>query len=152
MCELGHAQVSDGDEVVGRSEAAGGALGLLQQAVHGLDEGIGAVVHHAADHPGEVFAQGLCQLLERFQARAACPAQPGSQIRLGLIGGGTAPVRAQQLVATYVDGKPLADPDDPSSPYKTALAVLKTIYFGFDELAGEASASGKGGVHPIGST
>ena len=71
-------------------------------------------------------------------------------IRLGLIGGGTATVRAQQLVATYVDGKPLADPDDPSSPYKTALAVLRTVYFGFDELAREASAPGKGDVHPIG--
>ena len=48
VLELGHAQVGDGDEVLARPEAARGALGLLQQPVHRLDEGVAAVIDHAA--------------------------------------------------------------------------------------------------------
>lgn len=55
-------------------------------------------------------------------------------IRLGLIGGGTAPVTAAELVKTYVDGQPIDHPADPSSPLKTATAILKAVYFGWEEL------------------
>ncbi len=41
-------------------------------------------------------------------------------IRLGLIGGGLPAVRARELVDTYVDGHPLADPRDPANPLATA--------------------------------
>ncbi len=47
VLELGHAQVGDGDEV---RRGADAALGLLEQSVHGLDEGIGAAVGHRP-HP-----------------------------------------------------------------------------------------------------
>ena len=44
MGELAQAQVGDGDEVGCRPKAAGRALGLLHQAVHGLDEGVATMV------------------------------------------------------------------------------------------------------------
>lgn len=55
-------------------------------------------------------------------------------IRLGLIGGGTAPVTAGELVATYVDGQPIDPPADPSSTLKTATAILKAVHFGWEDL------------------
>ena len=48
MGELAQAQVGDGDEVGGGSEAARRAFGLLHHPVHGLNEGVGAVIEHAA--------------------------------------------------------------------------------------------------------
>jgi hypothetical protein len=53
-------------------------------------------------------------------------------IRLGLIGGGMAPVTAMQKVDAYI--LPLADPSDPSSPWQTAKAVLSAAYFGVEEI------------------
>lgn len=55
-------------------------------------------------------------------------------IRLGLIGGGTAPVTAAELVATYVDGRPIDPSNDPSSTLKTATAILKAVHFGWEDL------------------
>lgn len=55
-------------------------------------------------------------------------------IRLGLIGGGTAPVTAKELVDMYVDGQPIDSPKDPSSPFKTASAILKAVHFGWEDL------------------
>lgn len=55
-------------------------------------------------------------------------------IRLGLIGGGTAPVTAAELVNTYVDGQPIDPPADPSSTLKTATAILKAVHFGWEDL------------------
>jgi hypothetical protein len=42
------AQVGDGDEVLGRAVSARCALGLLKLPVHRLDEGVAAVIEHAA--------------------------------------------------------------------------------------------------------
>lgn len=53
-------------------------------------------------------------------------------IRLGLIGGGAAPVRAKELVDLYVSGQPLAGLGDPSSPLATAQTVLSAIYYGIE--------------------
>ena len=39
MRQLGHAQVGNGGEIFHSPEAPGGPLGLLEQAVHGLDIG-----------------------------------------------------------------------------------------------------------------
>lgn len=58
-------------------------------------------------------------------------------IRLGLIGGGLPAVRARELVDTYVDGRPLADPRDPANPLTTAQAVIMAAYFGVAEASEE---------------
>lgn len=58
-------------------------------------------------------------------------------IRLGLIGGGTPAVRARELIETYVDGHPLADPRDPANHLATAQAVITAAYFGVAEVTGE---------------
>lgn len=54
-------------------------------------------------------------------------------IRLGLIGGGTPSVRARELIETYVDGHPLADPRDPANHLMTAQAIITAAYFGVPE-------------------
>ncbi|KGM34994.1 gene transfer agent family protein [Inquilinus limosus] len=59
-------------------------------------------------------------------------------IRLGLIGGGLPAVRARELVDTYLDGRPLADPRDPANPLTTAQAVIMAAYFGVAEAAEES--------------
>lgn len=51
-------------------------------------------------------------------------------IRLGLIGGGTTPTRARQLVEAYVDGQPLANPEEPYSPFFLARRIVEAAYFG----------------------
>lgn len=55
-------------------------------------------------------------------------------IRMGLIGGGLAPTRANELINTYVDGKPACPPDDPSGPLRTAQAILSAVFYGLDEI------------------
>lgn len=80
MVEFGHTQVCDGDEVGRRSEAACGVLGVLQQAVHGLGEGVGPVVDHSPHHG---LGNRLGQLLERIQPAVSCPAQAGAQVAAG---------------------------------------------------------------------
>jgi hypothetical protein len=66
-------------------------------------------------------------------------------IRLGLIGGGTTPLRARELVDIYIDGRPLADPRDPNNSKVTAQAVIGAVYFGVaeaeDEPEGKAEAA-----------
>jgi hypothetical protein len=61
MLELGHPQVGDRDEVRAGSEAARIALGLLQQAVHGLHEGVAAVIHHPPHHGVEALLESALQ-------------------------------------------------------------------------------------------
>jgi hypothetical protein len=66
-------------------------------------------------------------------------------LRLGLIGGGVPSVRARELIETYVDGHPLADPRDPANHLMTAQAVITAAYFGVpgeaDEPEGKAEAA-----------
>lgn len=64
-------------------------------------------------------------------------------IRLGLIGGGLAPVKAKELVDMYVDGRPIADLNDPSSPLATTMAIFNAIWFGLSDLADEDSTPKK---------
>ena len=79
MLELGHAQVGDGDEVGCGSVAACSSFRLLQQSVHGLDEGVGSVVNHAAHHRIDVLDDRLGQLLKRLKSAASGPACPSAQ-------------------------------------------------------------------------
>lgn len=55
-------------------------------------------------------------------------------IRLGLIGGGMAPVEAKRKVDLYVDGCALARAGDPANNLATAQAILDAAIFGVDEL------------------
>lgn len=54
-------------------------------------------------------------------------------IRLGLIGGGCNAVKAKELADTNVIGRPLADPNDPSSPLSVAKVILANILMGVAE-------------------
>lgn len=71
-------------------------------------------------------------------------------IRLGLIGGGLPAVRARELIETYVDGHPLADPRDPANHLMTAQAVITAAYFGVveatEEVGGKAEAAADDGT------
>lgn len=60
----------------------------------------------------------------------------------GLIGGGMNSAEATKLVIQYVDGCPIDAKDDPASTLKTASAILKAVYFGWEALpaSGEAQA------------
>lgn len=58
-------------------------------------------------------------------------------IRLGLIGGGMPPVRAEQLQKLYVDAVPINRDNDPASPFRIAKAVLIALMIGIDELPQE---------------
>ncbi len=71
VLELGHSQVGDGDEVGCGSEAASGALGLLQQAVHSCDEGVRSVIDHSPHDGLGALSNRLGQLLERLKPAAA---------------------------------------------------------------------------------
>ena len=85
MLELGHPQIRDGNEVGCRSEPSGGALGLLQQAVHRLHIGVTSVVQHAAHHPSQALLQSGGQFLEGIEPTAPGPADPAQQVRFGLL-------------------------------------------------------------------
>lgn len=77
MGELGHAQVDDGYEVGGRAKAHGRALGPLEKAVHGLDEGVAAVIEHPTRHGVQALLGGDGQLLEWLEPAAPRPTPPG---------------------------------------------------------------------------
>jgi hypothetical protein len=73
---------------------------------------------------------GLGEIVERMWSRRFYAADIVESIRLGLIGGGLPPIRARELVETYVDGRPFVDENDPSCSYAVARAVLGAVYFG----------------------
>jgi hypothetical protein len=62
-------------------------------------------------------------------------------IHQGLIGGGMPPVEATRKMKAYFEGQPLDGAGDPSSPLKTAIAVMSAAWFGVGDLPkGEAPA------------
>ena len=83
VLELGHAQISNGDEGRGCSEAPRGALGLLQHAVHGFDKSIGPVISHASHDGVDTVGDRASQFLEWFQSAASGPTQPGLELPPG---------------------------------------------------------------------
>jgi hypothetical protein len=60
-------------------KSPGGSLGLLQQAVHGLDEGIAEVIDHPAHHGIEALFDRGGNLFEELKPAAPCPTQPDPQ-------------------------------------------------------------------------
>lgn len=78
---LGNSQVLSGEEIGRRAEAFSCPLGLLLQAVHRFNEGVGTVVGHSSEDGIGALADRLGQLPEGLEPTALGPAQPGGQIR-----------------------------------------------------------------------
>jgi len=70
MRQLAQSQVSNGDEVGRGSKSACSSFGLLHHPVHGLDEGVAAVIEHAAHDRIEVGLECRRQPLEGLQPTA----------------------------------------------------------------------------------
>lgn len=70
----------------------------------------------------------------------------------GLIGGGMPATQAAELVKTYVDGVPFDRRNDPSSPLKTAVAIMSAAWFGVPELETATSGEAPAGGSPANST
>lgn len=73
ILEPAHAQMRNRDEVLGCAKAPGRPLDLLQQPVHGLHIGVGAVVQHPPHDAIEVFGDGLGQTAQRASGGFAWP-------------------------------------------------------------------------------
>ena|SRR5258705_7837415 len=67
---------------------------------------------------------GIGTICNRVFHRAFAQADIAETIRLGLIGGGTAPKRAAELIAAYVADRPL------SETYPLAAKILEKLWFG----------------------
>src|SRR5947209_5463162 len=63
-------------------------------------------------------------LSNRLFARSFAQADLSETIRLALIGGGVLPKRAHELIAAYVDGRPLIE------TYELAAKILERTLFG----------------------
>ncbi|WP_234680805.1 gene transfer agent family protein [Bradyrhizobium monzae] len=63
-------------------------------------------------------------LSNRLFARNFAQADINETIRLALIGGGTAPKRAYELIVAYVDGRPLIE------TYELATKIIERTLFG----------------------
>jgi hypothetical protein len=63
-------------------------------------------------------------LSNRVFSRNFAQADISEIIRLALVGGGTAPKRAAELIAAYVDGRPLVE------TYELAAKILERALFG----------------------
>ncbi|MGY3575277.1 gene transfer agent family protein [Bradyrhizobium sp. USDA 4504] len=63
-------------------------------------------------------------LFNRVNYRQFSQADLSETIRLALIGGGTAPKRAAELVAAYVADRPIAE------TYPIAARILERVFFG----------------------
>jgi hypothetical protein len=75
---------------------------------------------------------GLCRRLFAGDFRHADVTET---IRLGLVGGGTAPKEADALVSAYASNRPLAE------IYPLAVSILETLWFGVTKKGqGDATA------------
>jgi hypothetical protein len=69
---------------------------------------------------------GIAAICDRIFQKQFAHADLTQTIRLALIGGGTAPKRAAELVAAYATDRPL------SEIYPLAFAIAETTWFGND--------------------
>lgn len=67
---------------------------------------------------------GIGTICSRVFARQFAQTDIAETIRLALTGGGTAPKRAQELIAAYVADRPL------SESYPLAAKILERLWFG----------------------
>lgn len=70
---------------------------------------------------------GIGALFRRFRDTNYSFTDVSEILRLGLIGGGTAPQEADRLVSVYAVGRPLAE------VFGVADGVITTLFFGKDE-------------------
>lgn len=70
---------------------------------------------------------GIAAICHRIFNREFAHADLTEAIRLALIGGGTAPKRAAELVAAYATDRPLAE------IYPLAFAIAESTWFGKEE-------------------
>ena len=66
-------------------------------------------------------------------------------ILLGLEGGGMPPEQAQAMFDRYVDGQPLYQKDNPSSPARVAAQVMEAAWFGVAEVLEQPSGKDEAG-------
>ncbi|MEY9185316.1 hypothetical protein ABIG06_006816 [Bradyrhizobium sp. USDA 326] len=76
---------------------------------------------------------GVGMISNRLFSRNFAQTDISETIRLALIGGGTTPKRAHELIVAYVDGRPLAE------TYELAAKILERTLFGTPH--GESNAS-----------
>lgn len=67
---------------------------------------------------------GIGMIANRLFSRNFAQADVTETIRLALIGGGTTPRRAHELIVAYVEGRPLTE------PYELAAKILDRTLFG----------------------
>ncbi|MGY4332795.1 hypothetical protein ACVWWG_007212 [Bradyrhizobium sp. LB7.2] len=67
---------------------------------------------------------GIGAIANRLFARNFAQTDINETIRLALIGGGTTPKRAHELIAAYVEGRPLIE------TYELAAKILERTLFG----------------------
>lgn len=70
---------------------------------------------------------GIGGLYERFRTSTYSLADILEILRIGLIGGGTSPAEASQLVTVYGVGRPLTE------VFMIADGVISTLFFGTDD-------------------
>jgi hypothetical protein len=80
---------------------------------------------------------GIGALFERIRSRLYSQHDLFETIRLGLIGGGTAPQEAVSLISTYAVDRPL------SESLAIAVNLLAVVMFGADDQADEGQEAGK---------
>ncbi|WP_316394929.1 gene transfer agent family protein [Bradyrhizobium sp. 33ap4] len=73
-------------------------------------------------------------LFNRVNHRAFSQSDLSETIRIALVGGGMAPKRAAELVAAYVDGRPIAE------SYPIASKILERVWFGAPNEASNGQA------------
>ena len=100
------------------------------------------------EHLEKVCDAPIGQIAARLFSRMPGYKDVRETVLQGLIGGGTPPVVAAQLMATYFDGQPLDAANDPSSPLKTAVAIMQAAWFGVPELVAE-SGEAPAGSDPV---
>ena len=100
------------------------------------------------EHLEKVCDAPIGQIAARLFSRMPAYRDVRETVLQGLIGGGTPPVTATQLVTTYLDGQPLDAANDPSSPLKTAVAIMQAAWFGVPELVAE-SGEAPAGSDPV---
>lgn len=90
---------------------------------------------------------GLGEIAQRLFSGRWYAADVVETIRLGLVGGGLPAVRARELIETYVDGRPIADPRDVNNALAVAQAVMGAAYCG---VASSSNDDADGGENPPG--
>ncbi len=100
------------------------------------------------EHLEKVCDAPIGQIAARLFSRMPGYKDVRETVLQGLVGGGTPPVVAAQLMATYFDGQPLDAANDPSSPLKTAVAIMQAAWFGVPELMAE-SGEAPAGSDPV---